>query len=358
MNKLDKNLSERYKQSTKLVQSTGKPRNLTIPSVILFVSGYLIYTALSGTLYFVALKNSLDSGVVFPIILGLGFIGYIVECIREFICFVKSDKTIAVWSKEDIFKILSVVISSIVTFLISGDLGMNTIIASALVGLIAALIIPKFSGEIFCGSFVGMVSHMLIGNIFYLLLAGLVAGIVFVIIGNRVFQGFGGKMGASAFSACVIMLLLNGKRITGAAITESEVIALILVFSVLSAVLTYSISVRLKFGPVLASSIIGLIGGLILPIVYLEYGNILAAVNFCASFSGMAAKERFPNELSMILVGFITGLIFIFSYTFMVGAGGKLGTIALASNIACAGMISIFAAVKRKISRLTEIVSQ
>jgi hypothetical protein len=137
------------------------------------------------------------------------------------------------------------------------------------------------------------------------------------------------------------MLLLNGNRIAGAPITESSpIIALIIFYSVLSAVLTYSISVRLKLGAVLTSSIVGLIGGLILPMVYVEYGSILAAVSFCASFSGMASKERFPNELGVSLVGLITGVIFVFSYTFMVGAGGKLGTIALASNIAGAGIIS------------------
>ncbi len=303
--------------------------------------GYMIYMGLSGTLYFVALKNSIGSGVVFPIILGLGLIGFIVECMREFIYFVKIDKAISTWSKDDIFAILSVVITSIITFLMSRELGISNVIASALVGLIGALILPKFSGEIFCGSFVGMVSHMLVGSLFYLLLAGIVAGIVFVIIGNRVFQGLGGKMGTSAFSGCIVMLLLNGNRIAGAPITESSVIALIILYSVLSAVLTYIISVRLKLGAVLASSIVGLIGGLILPMVYVEYGSILAAISFCASFSGMASKERFSNELGISLVGLITGVIFACSYTFMVGAGGKLGTIALASNIAGAGIISV-----------------
>ena len=302
--------------------------------------GYMIYMGLSGTLYFVALKNSFGSGVVFPIILGLGLIGFIVECMRELISIVKVDKTIPTWSKDDIFAILSVVIASIVTFLISREFGISNVIASALVGLFGALILPKFSGEIFCGSFVGMASHMLVGSIFYLLLAGIVAGIVFVIIGNRVFQGLGGKMGTSAFSGCVVMILLNGNRIAGAPITEPSVIVLILVYSVLSVVLIYSISVRLKLGAVLASSIVGLIGGLILLMVYVEYGSILAAVSFCASFSGMASKERFSNELGISLVGLITGVIFAFSYTFMVGAGGKLGTIALASNIAGAGIIS------------------
>lgn len=307
------------------------------------VIGYMIYIGLSGTLCFVALKNSINFGTVFPVILGLGLVGFVVESLRELIGILKNGngKTQYAWSKDDLFGILSVVIASIVTFIISSRLGISNVIASALVGLIGALVTPKLSGEIFCGSFVGMASQMLVGSMFSLILAGIIAGIVFVIIGSRVFQGFGGKMGTSAFSGCVVMLLLNGNQIAGTPISESSVIALTLVYSVLSAVLTYSISVRLKFGPVLASSVAGLIGGLVLPMVYMEYGSILAAVSFCASFSGMASKERFPNELGMILVGVVTSLIFVFSYAFMVGAGGKLGTIALASNIAGAGIISI-----------------
>ncbi|NLB42096.1 MAG: hypothetical protein GX815_07505, partial [Clostridiales bacterium] len=95
--------------------------------------GYMIYMGLSGSLYFVALKNSIGSRIIFTIILGLGLIGFIVECIGELVSIAKCDKSIPTWIKDDILAILSVVIASIVTFLISREFGISNVIASALV---------------------------------------------------------------------------------------------------------------------------------------------------------------------------------------------------------------------------------
>jgi hypothetical protein len=89
--------------------------------------------------------------------------------------------------------------------------------------------------------------------------------------------------------------------------------------------LTFWLNVTLGHGAVIASAVVGITGGLVLPQVYLEIGGTLAVVVFCASFAGMSSGERFPRASMMWLVGLVAGLIFVYSMPVGGGAGGKLG---------------------------------
>lgn len=90
-------------------------------------------------------------------------------------------------------------------------------------------------------------------------------------------------------------------------------------------------------GPVLASSVVGMLGGLVLPVVFPAQGANLAVVAICASFGGMSSRERLPNAWAVLAVGVFTGVVFIFSTPHLGGAGGKLGTIAFGSVLAVSG---------------------
>ncbi|WP_135824413.1 hypothetical protein [Halorussus ruber] len=93
---------------------------------------------------------------------------------------------------------------------LSVRLELGAVIGSALVGLIAGLgfpAIPIAPGETlaaaaFCASFVGMSSSERLDGEGRVALAGAVCGLVFVAVGAA-FAGAGGKLGTTAFVACV-----------------------------------------------------------------------------------------------------------------------------------------------------------
>lgn len=61
---------------------------------------------------------------------------------------------------------------------------------------------------IFCGSFVGMTSPVFFTGSLELLLASIIAAILYIYVKNH-FIGFGGKLGSIAFVAVLIIILLK-----------------------------------------------------------------------------------------------------------------------------------------------------
>jgi len=100
----------------------------------------------------------------------------------------------------------------------------------------------------------------------------------------------------------------------------------------------------------MGSAIVGLLGSLFLPVLHPERGGLLAVMAICASFAGMSAPERVPNEGLIALAGLFTALIFMFTSPYLGGAGGKLGTIAFGSVSSIQGMLAVFHVLKKNIS--------
>ena len=117
---------------------------------------------------------------------------------------------------------------------------------------------------------------------------------------------------------------------------------LIVAAAIFGAMASYYISIELHHGAVFASGFIGLLSGLLIPPIYPEIGNTLAIILFCSSFAGMSTDKRFPHTHLLAIVGAVIGLSFIFSASFLVGFGGKLGTIAFGSGIAVRGYIDLY----------------
>ncbi|MDX1359558.1 MAG: hypothetical protein R3232_12060, partial [Clostridia bacterium] len=149
------------------------------------------------------------------------------------------------------------------------------------------------------------------------------------------------KFGTIAFSACLAAALLTGSSVPAKDFAGWDIGFILIISSVLAAVLTYVLSIRLKLGPVLASGLVGVMAGLWLPMIFPDSGTTMAVMIFCASFAGMSNPKRIRNELFIAAAGIIAGLAFIFSFTLQ-GAGGKLGTIAFGSIMAMHGYITLF----------------
>jgi len=300
--------------------------------------GFAILAALALLLYFVSLLSAVEFCITSVIILALSLSGILFTLYTEISTIIKSDKEDKLISRRNLLIFLFVFGGAILTYALSIYAGFGAVIASGLIGVAAAIFIPKYGAPAFCGSFAGMSSALLLSP-WAMLFAAVLAGLLYVLARNTL-NGFGGKFGTIAFSACMVVALLTGSSVPAKSFTGWEFGFVLIALSVCAAVVTYILSIRFKLGPVLASGLVGVMAGLWLPLIFPGNGSTMAVMIFCASFAGMSAPKRIKNELFVAIAGIIAGLAFIFSFKLQ-GAGGKLGTIAFGSVMAVYGILKI-----------------
>lgn len=118
---------------------------------------------------------------------------------------------------------------------------------------------------------------------------------------------------------------------------------IILIISIAAGMATYIVSNILKRGSVIASAIITLISGLMLPYFFPVMGGVLVTAAACSSYAGMISLENALNLLEMAIISLMTGILFIAARSAYIGIGGKLGTIAAISCFAWLGFKKVFA---------------
>ncbi len=239
-------------------------------------------------------------------------------------------------SEKAALDFLTTFFGAMITYFISIYLGLGGVIASGLIGMLAALFIKPYAVPIFCGSFLGMTSGELMEPWMFHM-AAVAAGMIFVAT-KDVCNGFGGKLGTIALSSALLISFVLGQSYLAAPIFNDLEMVLIIVFSILGALVTYIVNIRFEQGPVLASGLVGLFAGAILPVLFGAIGITLAIATFGASFVGMSATDKMKEESMIIFAGLLFGLIYIFSAPYFGGAGGKLGTIAFASVLSVSGL--------------------
>ncbi len=116
----------------------------------------------------------------------------------------------------------------------------------------------------------------------------------------------------------------------------------ILIISVVAGMATYIVSHILKRGPVIASAIITLVSGLILPYFFSTMGVILATAAACSSYAGMISLENALNLLEMAVISLMSGILFIVTMSAYPGIGGRLGTIAAIACFSWLGFKKVF----------------
>ena len=239
----------------------------------------------------------------------------------------------------DLGNAAAVALAAPVTFLLSVEVGIGAVVASALVGLCAQLVTETYGAPAYCGSFVGMATPAGGAELGAVTAAGGVAAVVFV-AAKRAFNGFGGKLGTTAFVGCLAVAVVSGLSPGSGSVPEAGLAAALVVAGAVAAVATLVVSVRLGHGPVVGSAVVGLVAGVVCPPLFAA-GDAIAAVAFCASFAGMATPERIPGIGSMLLAGAVSGIVFVGAVPYFVGFGGKLGTIAFVACLVVAGMRSL-----------------
>jgi glycerol uptake facilitator-like aquaporin len=103
-------------------------------------------------------------------------------------------------------------------------------------------------------------------------LAAVVAGIVYV-LALAVFGGFGGKLGTIAASGCAFTGICLSTEFTHPAVPKWNVGTLLVITGVVAALVTYYLNNNRKQGPVLASAVVGLVAGVLLPALYKDAGQ-------------------------------------------------------------------------------------
>ena len=244
-----------------------------------------------------------------------------------------------VLTRKNLFLFISVFVGTFANYALRVNTGLDTVVATGLVMIIAAIILPDYGVPISCGAFVGMASPALL-NHGQMAIAVAVAGVVYVLTVG-VFDGFGGKLGTIAFTGCVITGLCLGSEFAHLPVPGWDVGWLIVVYSIIAAVVSFWINIYLKRGAVMAPGIVGLAGGLILPAIHPDIGGMLASMVICAALSGMSSAKRFPHIMPLAIVGLVAGLVFVYSMPLLGGAGGKFGTIAFGSVTAVRGYLDL-----------------
>jgi hypothetical protein len=252
----------------------------------------------------------------------------------------------SVVGRTDAARAAAVALAAPVTRWLAVDAGLGVVVAAALVGLCAALIVPDYAAAAYCGSFVGMATPGVLPGYAPVFVAGVAGGVTLVAVDGR-FDGMGGKLGTTAFVGCVTVAVVGrtgpwlGAAPTAILMPTAPAAGaagpVVVAASVAGAVATFVASVRLGHGPVVGSAVVGLVGGLLAPA--LSTGGVAAAV-FCASFAGMAAPDRLPNEVATGVAGLASGVLLVGVDRYFVGFGGKLGTVAFVGCLLTCGLLS------------------
>lgn len=247
----------------------------------------------------------------------------------------------------------AIMVGGFVTFVLVIEGQLRPVVAASITGILAVLVRSPLAVPAYCGAFVGMTSPVVFPTYWQGLVAGVLAVAVYL-LALPVFHGIGGKLGTTAFVGVAITILGTPTSFLSDQLPASSTVGLVVVYSAVAAVVTFTLHHRLPLDPVSTSGVVGILGGVALPWLYPAVGDLLAASIYAASFAGMSDSTRIPDERWMVLVGIVVGLIVVYTAPFLGGSGGKLGTIAFVSCLAIYGLLGTAyrVLVKRRIKRL------
>lgn len=234
----------------------------------------------------------------------------------------------------------AIVGGTLLTLAAAVELGLSPIVAAGLVGVLAAVFVPKYSVPAYCGAFVGMTSPVLFESYWIAGSAGLLATGVFLFV-QPVFHGVGGKLGTTAFVSVLLTVTATEGSFESGVVPESEIAVIVVAVSVAGAVATYGLHTRTAVTPVFASGVVGSVAGLTLPALAATAGWIVPAAAYAASFAGMTDPKRISSLRWVGLAGVGVGLAVVYTMPYLGGSGGKLGTIAFGSVLAVYGLLSV-----------------
>ena len=213
--------------------------NRLVPIAGFLLLSAMVLTLLTFTLYEAWVLRSIGVGIVALVIIGVG-----VEMLHErqrVPCVLLPDTL----RYETALTFGGVVVGALVAYVLSVDVGLGAVTASALVALVAALILPEYAVPIYCGSFVGMTSARLLISHSEVAIAGGIAATLYVLTACT-YPGYGGKLGAIAFIGSVLTGWGLDRKFLITEIPTQPVIWLIVGHAMIATVVTDRKSTRLN----------------------------------------------------------------------------------------------------------------
>jgi len=285
------------------------------------------------------LGAALDAeSAVFAGVLALAAFGALIGIRFEWWALVRASEVQLASYDEMAKNTLALFAGALVTLAITVEFGVSAIVSASIVGILAALLTPKYAVPAYCGAFVGMTSPELFTTYWHALLASGFASAVFI-VAQPVFHGIGGKLGTTAFVGATLTILTTSGTFQSDPLPGALTIFLVVGYSMVGAVATFSMHAHRPPSPVFASGVVGALGGVLLPFVHGAPGELMAAGVFAASFAGMSEPKRIPRPHWILPAGAIVGLVVVYTMPYFGGSGGKLGTIAFASCLTVYGLL-------------------
>lgn len=297
--------------------------------------GFLILSSMTLYLLWLTVVEASMSHFLGGVIIGLIILGVLLELLFEGrqLWFMEPKRFDL---KSSFINFITIIASALLTYSISHNLQLGPVVAACLVGMLAHLVIPSYEAAAFAGAFVGMSSDLMFLNYSELLIAAGISGIVFFISTN-IFEGFGGKAGTIALVGTYLASNSLSRPFIFEPLPELSVAMVIILFSVLSTPITFYLNIGKNLGPIMSASLVGIFGGLLIPALLPQNGELYAIIVICAAFIGMTCQRRCSSYPQLLLAGLIMGIVIIFSTPLLGGAGGKLGTTAFIAILAVTG---------------------
>jgi hypothetical protein len=214
---------------------------------------------------------------------------------------------------------------------------------SGRIGLLDQRVLPA---SLYCGAFAGMTSSHVLPDTRWVIVAGIMAGIIYS-LARQFWVGIGGKLGTIAFAGTTLTVIVA--RLAGwnhgdpaASPIDGSLKWAVFGVAIVAAPLTFWLSEHCKFGAVCASAVPSAVLGLGINLLSSPWQVKilpLAGAWLGASFAGMTSMERVAGRLWMLpLLGLIFGFLFVGTGPRVHGFGGLLGTTALVSVLAALGL--------------------
>jgi len=248
-------------------------------------------------------------------------------------------------SKEIVTTILTPIFSIASTYALSIYANLGPVIGASLICLIGGLFFGGYAGVNNSGAFAGMTSRIVMPSIEYTLLAGLLVGVLWVVF-IKSFLGYGGKQGAIGFISVNISSLIlyfinpiSFLNLNAYSVINATYVFLVIVSSTVGTVSTIFLREKVvqktfkQNDSIIGAAIIGLLAGFLIPAFPIPYSSTLPAVIAAGSYAGMSLRKILEKGIDFVIVGIITGIMFIILLPLSIGCGGKLGTSAFISVI-------------------------
>lgn len=293
-----------------------------------FFSSFLFYSMIQG--------NMTQLSTLFLITLGLSALFFVKQLRTEWSS-IKSElkQTPKLDYTTNLKLITALVGGAAVTFFLNHQLSMGGVLASSAVGLVGAYFFKKYAAAIYCGSFVGMACNLIFSTPLSFMTASVIAGLLYV-LSLQLFQGFGGKLGFTAFCGTMLASLIFNTPFRTLDPLSPRLYLPLLLSIIFAGMATYFLQNAFAMDAVTASALVGLTIALLYP----QANHIIVVAAFCATFTGMVSKERARNYSEMFFLTLVTAILFIAVASLFDGSGGKLGATAFLSTISGRAMLN------------------